>query len=205
MTIIEPEEFRALCRQIGKGNQSAMNELDRMIRPRLLGTQIKKGVPPNDAEDIVSDTLLDLWITLRNKWEGNDVDFINDRRISYVWAIARNKRNDHLRRKMPEMEMIENCNEAEIQDEASRKPDEILEDEQTQEDIIQATAQLPETQREVLHLEFVEGWTPKQIQAHFKWRSQAAVNYHRNRGLQKLREILASPATAKTVREHLCA
>lgn len=199
------EQFRALCLQIGQGKQSAMKELDRMIRPRLFGTQIKKGIPPNDAEDIVSDTLLDLWITLRNKWEGNDVDFINDLRISYVWGIARNKRRDHFRRKPPKTEMIENCDETEIQDKTSRKPDEIFEDEKTQEDIIQAIARLPETQRKVLHLEFVEGWTPKQIQAHFGWRAQSTVNHHRNCGLQQLREMLASSTTAKTVRERLCA
>ena len=56
---------------------------------------------------------------------------------------------------------------------------------------VEAIDKLPdETQRRVLHLRFVEGWTPGDIQNHFGWKSQSAVNYHINQGLQNLRKIL---------------
>jgi RNA polymerase sigma-70 factor (ECF subfamily) len=203
MAIIETEEFRALCQRIGQGDHSAMQKLFAKLVKPLQGWLREKRVPEGTAEDIVQETFLDLWKQLRQKVDQGNTEFFGTLKIGYVWRIAKNKKIDWLTRTKKEGDQVwldDDDDALQIADD-SMSPIEAV----AQEQLIHAIAQLPETPRRVLHLEFIEGWTPAQIKDHFGWRSQATVNHHRNRGLQQLRKMLANSMAENAIRESFCA
>lgn len=205
------EQFRALCRRMAQGDQSAMAELESAIGKKLLHAQIGKGIPPEVAKEIVNDALLDLWKTLQNHWNQQDIDFINTRRISYVFGIAVNKRKNYFARKRRDIPIDDEANTDDKADD-SMTPDQVLEevqqaieDENDKERLISAIAQLTETQREVVRLHYIEGWSKTKIKDHFNYKSSNAVSDCLKGALRRLRKILASPTTKNAIRESSCA
>src|SRR5262245_52693707 len=144
-----------LLRRIAeRADPAAFRELYEAYGPRVKAYMMRRGADAGTAEDLAQETLLTVW---------RKAALYADERGSmttWVFTIARNLRIDRLRREMPFQELPE-WRLAEPSSEA--QPDEVLAEKERQERVRAALAELPEDQREVVQLSFLEGLSHSEI------------------------------------------
>jgi len=145
-----------LRRVADQTDPAAFRQLYEAFGPRVKAYMMRMGADPGTAEDLAQETLLTVWrkAGLYAADKGS--------MTTWVFAIARNLRIDRLRREvpwqeLPEGRMAETCVEA--------LPDEKLAEKERQERVRAALADLPDEQREVIVLAYIEGLPQSAIAA----------------------------------------
>ena len=115
---------------------------------------MRKGADAGTAEDLAQETLLTVWrkAALYADAKGS--------MTTWVFTIARNLRIDRLRRETPWQELPE-AHLAEASGDAL--PDELLAEKERQIRVRSALADLPEDQRQVVTLAYLEGLSQSEI------------------------------------------
>ncbi len=165
-----------------QGDRTAFGRLydryARMVHGILLAR-----VPLREVDDLVHDAFL---LALRQLHTLRD----SSRFGAWLAAIARNRATDYHRRAVEEVELPESLSAdetsggahgLELDDEAGR--------------LLAVIRELPETYREPLLLRLVEGMTGPEIAAHTGL-THGSVRVYLHRGMQQLREKLASASRA---------
>lgn len=144
-----------LLRRIAEqADPEAFRELYEAYGPRVKAYMMRRGADPGTAEDLAQETLLTVW--RKAALYADDKGSMT----TWVFTIARNLRIDRLRREMPFQELPE-WRLAQASDEA--QPDEALAEKERQQRVQAALAELPDDQREVVSLSFLEGLSHSEI------------------------------------------
>lgn len=145
-----------LRRVAERTDPAAFRELYETFGPRVKAYMMRKGADAGTAEDLAQETLLTVWRKAA-LYAGDKGSM-----TTWVFAIARNLRIDRLRREVPWQELPE-WRLAEPSSEA--QPDEAFAEKQRQLRVQAALAELPQDQREVVALAYLEGLTHSEIAA----------------------------------------
>ena len=143
LTDKEKDELE-LMRRVQGGNADALASLFHLYRPRLARFLSRMHLPDQDQDDVINDVVYTLWTTAAR------FEPARSRLSTWVFGIARNKGLKALsRRRMPmaEPEQVESL--AEFHDD--------IESFATRQWIAFGLAALPDEQRMVLELTFLEG------------------------------------------------
>jgi RNA polymerase sigma-70 factor (ECF subfamily) len=144
-----------LLRRIAeRADPAAFRELYEAYGPRVKAYMMRRGADAGTAEDLAQETLLTVWRKAA-LYAGDKGSM-----TTWVFAIARNLRIDRLRREMPWQELPEG-RLAEASGEPL--PDEAMDEKQRQQRVQAALAGLPQEQKEVVALAYLEGLSHSEI------------------------------------------
>jgi RNA polymerase sigma-70 factor (ECF subfamily) len=147
---------RLLARVAEKRDRSAFAEIFDHFAPRVKSFMMRKGATAEQAEDLVQETMIAVW--------SKAVLYVNDRGsvATWIFTIARNLRIDRLRREKSALF-------SDIEDFDAPSEDASAEDAlaRFQEDgyVARALSQIPEEQRQLLILSYVEDVPQSEIAA----------------------------------------
>jgi RNA polymerase sigma-70 factor, ECF subfamily len=137
-----------------RGDAEAFNELFQSFAPRVKSYMMRQGADPTTSEELAQETLLMVWrkagLYSRDKGSAS----------TWIFTIARNLRIDRLRREVPWQELPEGHDEISSND---PNPEEIVSAWERQERTQTALAGLPEDQRAVVSLSYLEGLSHSEI------------------------------------------
>jgi RNA polymerase sigma-70 factor (ECF subfamily) len=135
-------------------DRSAFIEVYEYFAPRVKSFLLGQGVAPAEADDVLQEAMLAVW----NK--AGQFDPAKAAPSTWIFAIARNKRIDRVRRAMkPELDPDEPSLQPAAPDAAE---DELLQG-QRKAAVATALAELPEDQRTVIQLSFMNGLSHGEI------------------------------------------
>lgn len=151
-TIVDPAEL--LFRIAEQRDKTALAELFQLIAPRLKSMMLKLGADTSLAEDLVQETLLAVWRKAHLYAPERGAA------VTWIFTIARNLRIDQLRRQSNKP--YEDLDGLEL---ASDAPGglQIVEREQITARVRVALKDLPDEQREVVQLSFINDMTHADI------------------------------------------
>ncbi|MDX2201975.1 MAG: sigma-70 family RNA polymerase sigma factor [Hyphomicrobiaceae bacterium] len=144
-------------KRIAEGaDEAAFRELYQTYGPRVKAYMMRQGADPAAAEDLAQETLLTVWrrAGLYAAEKGSAT--------TWIFTIARNLRIDRLRREVAWQELPQDL-EREAADEP--QPDEAYASQQSGMAVREALSALPEEQRQVVVLAYVEGLSHSEIAA----------------------------------------
>ena len=144
----EDEILRRLIESVAKNlDRAAFSELFDRLAPRIKSFMLRKGASAEVAEDLVQDTMIAVWT--KAGMYAPDKGSVT----GWVFTIARNLRIDRLRRNS-------NASFTAIEDfdcpSDDRGPDEELALRQEREGVVKALESIPEDQKQILILSFIE-------------------------------------------------
>lgn len=172
----EPSDTDLMRRYVQADDRRAFEILYRRHLPSVVALFRRAGCTPEIAQDLAQQTFLHLHRARR--------DFDLRRRLKpWLLTIALNVRREHFRRgqRKPEVSL-----DPERHPEPSVEPDAST----AQECLIhRALAQLPDDQRQVIELHWIEGLSFAEV-AQAVGASRSAVKVRAHRGYQKLRDLL---------------
>jgi RNA polymerase sigma-70 factor (ECF subfamily) len=143
-----------LRRVAERADPAAFRELYQAFGPRVKAYMMRLGADPASAEDLAQETLLTVWrkAALYTGEKGS--------MSTWIFTIARNLRIDRLRREMPWQEL----HEWQMQEpDGDALPDEAIARKQRQVRLEAVLATLPDDQREVVGLSYLEGLSHSEI------------------------------------------
>lgn len=145
-----------LKRVANAADEAAFRELYQNYGPRVKAYMMRQGADAATAEELAQETLLTVW--------RRAALYVPERGSATAWifTIARNLRIDRLRREVPWQALPEDHEETAADD---PRPDEAVAGRQAQEAVRAALAALPEDQREVVTLAYIEGLSHSEIAA----------------------------------------
>jgi RNA polymerase sigma-70 factor (ECF subfamily) len=126
---------------------AAFGELFDQFSPRIKSFMLRKGVTPEAAEDLVQETMIAVW-TKAGLYEAGKGSV-----TTWIFTIARNLRIDRIRR-----EQTVKLTDLGDYDEPADEPgsDEVLAASQDQALVTKALADIPEEQKQILILSYVD-------------------------------------------------
>lgn len=140
-------------------DRAAFAQLFDQFAPRIKSFMMRKGASPEQAEDLVQETMIAVWT------KAGMYDPAKGSVLTWVFTIARNLRIDRLRREssMP-LESL-----GEFDEPSDDLPsDEILARKQEDEKIVLALRDIPTEQKEILILSYVEDVPQSEIAKRLK-------------------------------------
>jgi len=149
------KDYAALIRLIATNrDRAAFIEVYEYFAPRVKSFLLGQGVVPAAADDVLQEVMLAVW---------NKAGLFNPDKAApstWIFAIARNKRIDRIRRETkPELDP----EEPSLQPSAPGAADDDLMHGQRRNAIAAALAELPEDQRVVIQLSFMKGLSHGEI------------------------------------------
>jgi RNA polymerase sigma-70 factor, ECF subfamily len=137
-----------------RGDAQAFKELFQSFAPRVKSYMMRQGADPTSAEELAQETLLMVWrkAGLYSSEKGSA--------STWIFTIARNLRIDRLRREVPWQELPEGHDEIRSDDPT---PDEIVSSRERQGRTQTALATLPDDQKAVVSLSYLEGLSHSEI------------------------------------------
>lgn len=156
---IPPMAYRGIMadllrRVADQADPAAFRELYDTFGPRVKAYMMRKGADAGTAEDLAQETLLTVW-RKASLYAGDKGSM-----TTWVFAIARNLRIDRLRREVPWQELPE---WRLVEPSEETLPDEALVEKQQHVRLHAALTDLPQDQREVLTLAYLEGLSQSEI------------------------------------------
>lgn len=145
-----------LLQRIGRRDEAAFRELYKAFSRKVYAYALNQVKDPAKAEEIVADTLYDIWKAPLN--------FRGESQFStWVIGIARNKCLLAFRNQKPDSnhDDIDELSEALVSDDASSF--DMLAEKQRRDGVQHCIGKLPEEQRECMHLVFYEGYALGEI------------------------------------------
>lgn len=178
----------ALLASARGGDDEAVSALVRRYQPRIYRFSMKMCRRPEDAEDVLQDTLLAMARTVRSFRGASSVS-------TWLYTIARSFCIKKRRRSKfaPEAEVSLESDRTEAAVEVPDRgpsPDRLVEDHEVQAELERAVASLPVPQREVLVLRDIEGLSAAEV-AEVTGLSVDAVKSRLHRARAAVRERLA--------------
>ena len=143
-----------LRRVADQADPAAFRELYDTFGPRVKAYMMRKGADAGTAEDLAQETLLTVW-RKASLYAGDKGSM-----TTWVFAIARNLRIDRLRREVPWQELPQ---WRLVEPSEETLPDEALVEKQQHVRLHAALTDLPQDQREVLTLAYLEGLSQSEI------------------------------------------
>ncbi len=156
----EDQACRRLIHSIAKNlDREAFAELFDIFTPRLKSFMMRKGAPPEMAEDLVQETMISVWrkAGLYDPQKGPV--------LTWIFTIARNLRIDRIRKESTVPFSALGDYDAPSDDMGG---DEIVSRKQDAQNVARALANIPLEQKEVLVLAFVEDISQSEIAARLK-------------------------------------
>jgi RNA polymerase sigma-70 factor (ECF subfamily) len=170
-----------LLQRIAEGaDPAAFRELYEAYGPRVKAYMMRKGTDAGTAEDLAQETLLTVW--------RKAALYAGDRgsMTTWVFAIARNLRIDRLRREVPWQDLPE---ERVAEASGEPLPDEAIAEKQRRERVRTALEALPQDQKEVVSLAYLEGLSHSRI-AERLGTPVGTVKSRMRIAYQKIRQVL---------------
>ena len=148
-------DHEKLLQKIAKsGDKDAFASLFNHFAPRLKSMMLQKGTDPNTAEELAQEAMLTVWR------KSGLFDPSKASASTWIYTIARNLRIDRFRKESrPELDP----NDPALIPEQEIAADEKISLRQRTENVRNSMATLPDNQREVVYLSFVEGLTHQEI------------------------------------------
>jgi RNA polymerase sigma-70 factor, ECF subfamily len=162
------------------GDAEAFNELFQSFAPRVKSYMIRQGADPTTAEELAQETLLMVW-RKAGLYSGD-----KGSASTWIFTIARNLRIDRLRREVAWQELPEGHNEI-VSDDPT--PETIVSDRERQARTQAALANLPQEQRDVVALSYLEGLSHSEIAERMKL-PLGTVKSRMRLAYQKIREAV---------------
>jgi RNA polymerase sigma-70 factor (ECF subfamily) len=136
-------------------SSEAFSALFKDFRPRIKAFMMRQGADASLADELAQETLLTVWnkAALYSREKGSPTN--------WIFTIARNLRIDRLRRETPWQELTDH--HAETVEASTIAPDDAMSLTQRQQRVQAALATLPDEQREVLILAYVEALPHSEI------------------------------------------
>ncbi|HEX6361350.1 MAG TPA: sigma-70 family RNA polymerase sigma factor [Albitalea sp.] len=155
---MDHDEVLRLLRRIGDADEAAFRELYRAFSRRLYAYVLRQLGDPSQAEEIVADTLYEVW-RAPAKFRG-DAQF-----STWLIGIARNKVLMAFRARKPDREHEDLADVAETV--AADEPGafELLAQQQRHEGVRHCMDRLSDDHRECIHLVFYEGFSLAEVAA----------------------------------------
>lgn len=153
----EDQAAQRLLLSVAKSlDRDAFSELFDAVAPRLKSFMIRRGASPEQAEDLVQETMISLWT------KAGLYDPAKGSVLTWVFTIAKNLRIDRIRKdaSVPLSELID-------YDPPSDEPgnDEMLMRRQENVQVARALTEIPPEQKQILVLSFIEDMSQNQIAA----------------------------------------
>ena len=150
--------FAALIQLIAeKRDRAAFVEIFEYFAPRVKSFLLGQGVAPAAADDVLQEVMLAVW---------NKAKLFDPKKAApstWIFAIARNKRIDRIRRETkPELDP----EEPNLQPGAEEAADDAVLDTQRKTAVAQAMAELPQEQKICVELSFMKGLSHGEIAEH---------------------------------------
>jgi RNA polymerase sigma-70 factor (ECF subfamily) len=183
----EPRTEEALMAAYAAGDKAAFQSLFQLLAPRVHGFFLRKFGDPALADDLLQVTFM--------KVHRARASYRRDAAVRpWIFTIAARVRLDELRRRGRQKEdanspAIERITDVAVDAGIERGPEAIARKD-TAALVHQAIVQLPESQREVIHLHRFEGLTLEQI-AQVLGTTEGAVKLRAFRAYERLRQQLA--------------
>ena len=149
---LTPEEQTLLATRLSNGEAGAEDDLVRLFAGRIRAMMVVRTRNAHTADDLTQDTMMAVLVALR---AGRLRD--SERLAGFVYGVARNVLNDHLRGRRPHEGVP-------VSPEMLPTPAHDQVEERERETLVrQALESLPATERQVLVLTLVEGLKPGAI------------------------------------------
>jgi RNA polymerase sigma-70 factor (ECF subfamily) len=153
--IMPPPDPAALLRDVAESrSDAAYRALFESFCPRVKAYLMRQGADATSAEELAQETLLMVWR------KASLFDLTRGSVATWIFTIARNLRIDRLRREVAWQSLPED--RAETPDEAPLQ-DEALDSRQIQTRLQAVLATLPDDQREVVNLSYLDGLAHSEI------------------------------------------
>lgn len=176
-----PAQLAALLERVGKSaDKGAFSTLFDYFAPRLNSTLRRQGVSPEQAEEIIQDTMLTVWR------EAGRFDAQKAGASTWIYTIAKNRRIDILRKTRLPSFSEEDPN---LVIDPTQSAEERLSDLDRTERLEAALKELPDEQAELMQLAFYENKTHGAI-AVLKNLPLGTVKSRLRLALDKMRRIL---------------
>ena len=173
---IEPETL--IDRAVG-GDTEAFGQLYDMYADRIYRHIYYRLSNKEDAKDLTQEVFLKAWKALpKYKKTGTPL-------LGWLFTISHNRIIDHYRTKKDHV----NIDDKIVIEDRQKRPEELLEDQYTQQDIRRAILQLPEIQQQAILMSYIEGLEYSEIAATLK-KSEGNVRVIIHRALKQMRDIL---------------
>lgn len=143
-----------LIERISRSDEAAFRELYAAYGPRVKTYMMRRGVEPQAAEDLAQETMLTVWrkAALYSGEKGTPAN--------WIFTIARNLHIDRVRRTVPFQALPEAHLEAASPDPT---PEASLAGREIEIRVRAALAELPEEQRQIVTLAYIEGLSQTEI------------------------------------------
>jgi len=176
--ITEAPEVRALVDKAIAGNVEAFGDLYSIYLDRIYRYVFYQVHNREVAEDLTEEVFVKAWRSIgRYRWEGRPFS-------AWLYRIAHNHVVDHFRTHRRHEPL-----EIDIPDDGEQ-PDEAVERQQTKELVLRALAKLPQQQKQLITLKFVEELGNEAIEQIME-KSQGAIRIMQMRALAALRRKLS--------------
>jgi RNA polymerase sigma-70 factor (ECF subfamily) len=153
----DPSDETVLER-VSRGDRAAFEQLFKKYAPRVKGYLVNLGAPNAAAEDLMQDAMVSVWRRAAS------YDGAKAKASTWIFVIARNAWIDRLRRERVALAYRDSLIVSEESNDEA--PDDATVRLQSSDEINAALDSLPEEQRRVVQLSFLEERTQSQIAEH---------------------------------------
>jgi RNA polymerase sigma-70 factor, ECF subfamily len=151
----EDDLVQRLVQRVAKNlDREAFAELFDIVAPRLKSFMIRKGALPDVAEDVVQETMINVWT------KAGFYDSAKGSALAWIFTIARNLRIDRIRRETSRPISELGDFDAPSDDRGS---EEIVLQKDEARTVTRALSKMPPEQMEILVLSFIEDVTQAEI------------------------------------------
>jgi len=178
--MIEKKDLKkidGLIEKVRKGDTESFGEIYDILLSDIYRFIFYKVSHKETAEDLTEDTFFKIWQNL-DKYEKTEVPF-----TSWAYRIAYNTVIDHTRKDKQIVEIIEEIHDEDMS--TSREAEQFY----NQKILERALTHLPETQKEVVILKYVNDLSNKEI-SEVTGKSETAIRTLLSRAIAKLKEVL---------------
>jgi RNA polymerase sigma-70 factor (ECF subfamily) len=149
---------RALLGRVARGDVRALRTLYQEHAPRAMAIAVRVLRDPQEAEDIVQETFLELWR------RAGQYDGARGGAVGWIVTIARSRAIDRLRSAGAAGRALEGASETHVPL-TLPSPSDCLEQRRDQARVADAMAMLPAEQRQTIELAYFEGLSQSEIAA----------------------------------------
>jgi RNA polymerase sigma-70 factor (ECF subfamily) len=180
MLVYDLYDMREYFQRLAKGDASAFETIFELYKKRVFGVALKMLKSETDAEEVVQDVFLSIWLAKRNLGQVNDPE-------AYLFTITYNTIYTRLKKASHNQELLNTIihHLTEIQN----TTDETIAARETHKLINEAIQQLPPQQRTVYELSKQEGLKYDEI-AELMHLSKNTVRNHLSEAMKTIRTFL---------------
>jgi RNA polymerase sigma-70 factor, ECF subfamily len=177
--VISNNEAEALVDLAANGDTGAFGRLYDLYADRIYRHIYYRTSSAEDARDLTQEVFLKAWQGLP-RYKRTKTPF-----LGWLFTISHNRVIDYYRTKKDHAYL----NNEIIVEDRDKSPDNLLEEQFTQQEVRRAILQLPEDQQNVILMSFIEGFGYNEIAAALN-KSEGNIRVIVHRALKRMREIL---------------